>query len=260
MNPLRRLQREFQAYILTRGGPIEQAIAATETLNTRARLEIYAEAYRLRLLEALAAEYIGLAAHLGEAAFETLGRAYIERHPSHSPTLRDYGDKLAAFLRTTPPWQDEPLLAELAAFDWALATVFDAPDAPVASVTDLAAVAPERWPTLRLVFHPAVVRLDLEWNAPAIRQAAEDKRPLPAPSRQPYPVGWVLWRQQLRTYFRSLSVEEAFALDAARRGECFAVLCERLCEWLDPLHVPAHAAGLLRRWLEDGLIESVTDR
>ncbi len=260
MNELRRLQRDFQTYILGRRGPIEQAIAGTQALDARTRLEIYAEAYRLRLLEALAAEYLGLRAYLGEAAFETLGRAYIERHPSHSRTLRDYGDRLADFLRATPPWREQPLLAELAAFDWALATVFDAPDAPMASAADLAGIAPERWPAMRMVFHPSVLRIDLEWNSPAIRQAAEEKRPLPAPHRHPHPIGWVLWRQQLRTYFRSLSVEETFVLDAARRGECFAELCERLCEWLDAQHVPAQAAGLLRRWLEDGLIASVAIR
>lgn len=257
MNGLRRLQQHFQEYVLARRGPIEQEIVGSATLDARARLGIYVEAYRLRLLEALETDYTALRAFLGEEGFAALGRAYIEQHPSRSTTLRDYGEQLSAFLRATPPWCHTPLLAELAAFDWALTTAFDAPDAPVATAADLAALPPERWPALTLAWHPSVIRLDLEWNAPAIWKAADQGQPLPAPQKAHQPVGWVVWRQNLQTFFRSLSVDEAFALDAARRGETFAELCERLCEWIDPQNVPARAAGLLRRWIEDGMIERV---
>jgi hypothetical protein len=55
-------------------------------------------------------------------------------------------------------------------------------------------------------------------------------------------------------------VDEAFALDAMMRGETFAAICEHLCEWIDPRNVPTHAAGLLRRWIEDGMIQKVDTR
>ncbi len=257
MNGLRRLQQHFQEYLLARRGPIEEDVIGSEALDARARLAIYADAYRLRLLETLATDYSALRAFLGEEGFEALGRVYIEQHPSRSTTLRDYGAGLAAFLRAVSPWCAEPLLAELAAFDWALTTAFDAPDAPVVTAEELSAIDPERWPALTFTLHPSVIRLDLEWNAPAIWKAAEEKQALPAPAKAEHPLGWVVWRQNLQTFFRSLCVDEAFALDAARRGASFAEICEGLCEWIDPQNVPTHAAGLLRRWIEDGLIESV---
>ena len=37
----------------------------------------------------------------------------------------------------------------------------------------------------------------------------------------------------------------------------FAAICEGLCEWVDAQNVAAHAAGLLKQWLTDGLISEI---
>jgi hypothetical protein len=37
-------------------------------------------------------------------------------------------------------------------------------------------------------------------------------------------------------------------------------VCEGLTEWIDAQHVALHAAGLLKQWLEDGLITAVRVR
>ena len=66
-----------------------------------------------------------------------------------------------------------------------------------------------------------------------------------------------MWRQDLQIYFRSLSVDEAFALDGLLRGENFGALCEGLTEWIDAQNVAVHAAGLLKQWLTDGLIKEI---
>lgn len=79
----------------------------------------------------------------------------------------------------------------------------------------------------------------------------------PALEQSDYPVAWLVWRQDLLTYFRSLNVDEAWALDALRRGETFAAICEGLTEWIDAQNVAVHAAGLLKQWLIDGLISEI---
>jgi hypothetical protein len=76
----------------------------------------------------------------------------------------------------------------------------------------------------------------------------------PALVENDVPVAWLVWRQDLLTYFRSLSVDEAWALDTLQRGENFATICEGLGEWIDAQNVALHAAGLLKQWLTDGLI------
>ena len=68
---------------------------------------------------------------------------------------------------------------------------------------------------------------------------------------------WLLWRQDLRTYFRSLQPEEAAALDAAREGRAFGELCGLLSAQLGEAQAPAKAAGFLREWVESGLLIAV---
>ncbi len=257
MNALPHTQGDFQNYLLRREGPIADEIAGDARLDAAARLEIYANAYRLRLIEALEGDFVALKAQVGQERFEEIARAYIDAHPSDHFSLRHFGQHMARFLAGAEPYRDEPLLAELARFDWALTDSFDAADSTVATVEDMAQIAPESWPHLVFVPHASVQRLNLEWNAPAVWKAADKDEPLPAPEKASHPIGWAMWRQGLQIYFRSLAVDEAFALDALLRGENFGAICEGLTEWIDAQNVALHAAGLLKQWMTDGLIREI---
>ncbi len=257
MSALPRTQGNFQNYLLRQEGPITGEIMGDVRLDAVTRMKIYANAYRLRLIEALEGDFVALKAHVGPERFEGIARAYIDAHPSDHFSLRYYGRHMARFLSGADPYRDEPLLAELATFDWALTDSFDAADSMVATIEDMAKIAPDSWPQLVFVPHASVQRLNLEWNGPAIWKAADKDEPLPSPEKAPHPIGWVMWRQGLQIYFRSLSVDEAFALDALLRGENFSAICEDLTEWVDAQNVAVHAAGLLKQWLTDGLIKEI---
>jgi hypothetical protein len=69
---------------------------------------------------------------------------------------------------------------------------------------------------------------------------------------------WVAWRRDLTTQFRSVSSDEAAALDAMRAGETVAGICECLAAQVAPDDAAARAAGLLRRWICDGLITDLS--
>ncbi len=250
------LQGSFQQYLLTLAGDMKQEIVS-DALDAETRLRIYADAYRLRLLEALETDFIALRAALGCEAFESMGRAYIDAYPSDHYSVRYFGRHLARFLADSAPYGAQPVLADIARFEWAMTDAFDAPDADVASVADMAAVAPENWPTLRFTLHPSLQRIELQWNASAIWHAADKDEVPPDPVQSEFPVGWMIWRQGLQIYFRSLSVDQAWMLDALRSSQSFAEICEGLTEWIDAQHVALHAAGLLKQWFEDGLISQV---
>jgi len=247
------LQEDFQSYLLSLSGAMEQEIVS-DTLDARMRLQIYADAYRLRLIEALETDFVALRAALGPEEFDRLGRAYIDANPSDHYSVRYFGRNLSRFLAQTDPYREQPVLADIARFEWAMTDAFDAPDANVATVADMAAVPPNDWPGLRFALHPSLQRIDLQWNASAIWHAADEDEALPAPEQAEYPVGWMIWRQGLQIYFRSLSVDQAWMLDALGDGQNFAEVCEGLTEWIDAQYVAGHAAGLLKQWVTDGLI------
>lgn len=249
------LQLGFQAYVVGGRPGMEQVVVSDETASASERLEVYFNAYRLRLLEALGNDCPALKAFVGDEEFEKLGRAYIDMHPSNTPSIRWFGRHLPEFLRSAAPYAGHPVLAEVAAFEWQRGEVFDAPDAGTVTAGQIAAVPPDAWPLLRFTLHPAMRRLKLDWNAPAICKAIlADAAP---PQPQQAAAEWLLWRRDPDVHWRSLDRSEAEALDAAAAGATFAEVCEGLLKWVAPDQVALHAAGLLKRWVTDGMVAAI---
>ena len=254
MSALARVQGAFQDYLLRGERAIESDVLGSARVPVATRLAVYGNAYRSRLAEALASNFPALAQLLGEEGFDRLASAYVQCHDSPYFSIRYYGGELPQFLATHADYAGVPVLEELARWEWAMAETFDAADAAPLTHEALARIAPGEWAQLRLRFHPSVRRLDLSWNAPQLWQALTAERARPVADLSPAPVAWLLWREQLGSYFRSLPPAEAAVLEGARRGWPFGELCESLCAELGASAAPARAAALLGSWVAAGLI------
>lgn len=247
-------QRRLQRCLLQPGSGAGDLVAGTEKVPAAVRLGIYSNAYRIRLVEALAVDFSALHAYLGDEEFERLVHAYIAEFPSHSFTLRHLGQQLCDFLRRRAPYAEHPDLYELAAFEWALCDAFDAADAPVLEPAALATLAPEAWAELRLEFHPSLQWLTLRGNAPALWSALGAEQPPPAFECDAREHPWMVWRCDLKLLFRAPEPAEAAALACFRNGGSFSEVCDRLVELMDEAEVPLFALGLLQQWLREGLL------
>jgi hypothetical protein len=215
-------------------------------------LGIYVEAYALRLLEALRNDYPGLLRLVGALDFERLGRAYIAAHPSRHFNLRWYARDLAEFLRRQEPWRARAALADLAAFEWAEGEAFDAADAAALDAVALAAIPAEAWSGLRFDFHPSLRRIDVATDVAAWIAASEADPGAPPPA--PDAAAWIFWRRDLAILRRRVDEAEAAALALAMSGRGFGDICECLARMLGEAEAPMRAAGLLRVWLDAGMI------
>jgi hypothetical protein len=259
--PLARLQADFLDFVRgRRADAMAGMVRSTRKADAATLLAVYRDAYALRLLEALEANYGVLKRVLGDGDFDRLGRAYIGENPSRHFSIRWFGHRLADFLAQTSPWRDTPALAELARLEWALGTAFDAADAAALDVAAVAAIPPADWPALRLGFHPSLQVIDFAWTVPEqwnALSADADGAP-PPPQRRAAPVPFAVWRRdsepERRNYFRSLEADEAAILAAARRGQTFAALCEMLCQFHPEDRAGGRAAALLRGWVEQGWV------
>jgi hypothetical protein len=251
------LQRAFVRHIDRPGRAMEGVVLASARAGAARRLGVYADAYRLRLVEALANDYPALQELLGEAGFNRVMRAYIAARPSRHANLRWYGGALAGYLSRSRQWRRRPLLAELARFEWALGLAFDAEDAPLAAVHDAARVPADRWPEMRLRLHPSVQLLRLRSNAPLVWRAASTGREPPAVAMRRRPPHWLVWRKGHEPFYRALSREEAWALDAVAKGRSFSDLCDGLRHHVRAAHAARRAAQLLKGWLEEGLVRAI---
>mgnify|MGYP001195826359 CR=1 FL=1 len=253
---LRGLQERFQSDVLGNGESLCPLIADRAPLAPAERLSIYSNAYRARLAEALRDTYPKLRLALGDEAFEECAAGFIAAHPSSNRSIRWFGAQIGEYLSRTPPFSDQPVLSELARFEWTLGECFDAADAPVLSREDLARTAPQDWGSLRFAFHPSLRTLSLAWNAVEIWKAldAAPEAPAPSPARSPSHRTWLLWRQEFQNRFRSIDGAEATALAWAMDGASFGEVCEQLERLLLREQVPMMAATLLANWADAGLL------
>ncbi len=254
MSPLQTLQKDFMNWLLTQQPAIKQHVTGTRKVGIEARLGIYEEAYRLRLLEALQDSYPALHTLLGDERFEALAFAYIRHYPSHHFSIRYFGHQLFQFLSSNPDYQDQPFLAEMALFEWTLRDAFDASNSPRLTTADLASIPPEQWGTLTFELHPSVQRIDLSWDVPKLWQAIEQDAPPIQPRQKEHLITWLIWRKDLTTYFRSLEVDEAWAIGAVIQQRNFENLCHGVCEWIDEQHAPERVARFLARWVQEGIL------
>ena len=249
------LQRDFQRHVMYGHERISDAVTGTARVPATIRLAIYSEAYRLRLTEALAANLPRLQQLMGPDQFAALASDYIDLCPSRFTSIRWFGADLPALLRRA--FRDQPWLEELAAWEWAIAAAFDAADSEPIGIEALASVAPESWPALRFVFHPSVHVPRMNTNAPVLFKALAEDALLPECVELEAPKSWLIWRDTLKTQYRSLEPDEAAALHAARDGANFEALCDTLCAWHEPDAVPLQAAGMLKRWVLEQLLTGV---
>lgn len=253
MNDFMKLQQNFQHYLQTGQADIQDSIVNTDFLSAKNRLQVYRDAYQIRLEEALTQNFPALQAYLGQEAFHQLALDYIAAHPSRYRSIRWFGDGLADYLKN----DENTLLAELAEFEWSLTLVFDAADAPQFELSQMALIPPESWGTMILKAHPSLRRMNFSWNVVAIWEALSHHQTTQAPIKSPSIVPWVMWRQAYSNRFYALAQDEAWAIDAMQNQETFGAICEGLCQWHAEDAVGMRAATLLKGWIHSGLINDL---
>ena len=258
MSHLRDLQLRFQNYLIEDSAEIESDIIGTEHALAEHRLGIYYNAYRIRLIDSLAVDYAALERVIGRDAFEQLALDYLQHYPSSHPSVRWFGAQLPEYLGRHYKGDDAEFLQELASFEWSQSLVFDAADcAEPVQMEEIARLPGEAWASLSFEFIPALRWLDLHWNVAQIENSIDKDDTMPPKQRADYPLRWLLWRRDMKTYWRSLEVHEAWALENATNGADFAQICEGLLEWIDEQQVALCAAGFLKQWVSDQLLQSL---
>lgn len=253
---LRKWQELFQQSILQPGryDGIFLDLLQPGSTSRQAQLDIYRNAYLIRLIEALRSNYPMLHQLLGDRDFSSMGRDYLELHPPAHSSIRWFGNLLAIFLEQRAPYADLPVFSELARFEWALRHTIDAADVQIVTTETLQGISPERWGELQFVLHPSASVMALQWNTPQIWQALTSEQTPPAPETAP--MSWIVYRRpDLIGCWRSVTDLELKALDCLSGGGRFADICEVVAGLVPEDDESAlRSAELLRLWVDHGLI------
>ncbi len=231
---------------------LARVVAGDERLDPVQRLDIYANMYFWRLLDILRGDYSALVASVGDDPFHNLVTDYLIACPSTHPSVRNVGARLADFLATQPLAIGRPWLVELARLERARVELFDGPDAEPVTLDQLRAMAPEDFVALPLPLVPSHLLLEVEHAVDDVWRAVENEQPIAEPEAGARTL--LVWRQDVTVYHRPLEPLERGALERARDGAPFGVVCDLLAGSMAIEEAGPAAFQLLARWVGDGII------
>ena len=152
MPTLRDLQADFAQAMLTGRSPAALADAVLAAgIAAEDRLAVYRANVVLSLRRLLESTFPASRRLLGELRFTQLADGFVRRSPPDRPQLLAYGAGFPGLLA-----ESEPLVADVARLEWAREEAFYAADAVPLDVAAVAAIPPERYPTLRFEPHPSL--------------------------------------------------------------------------------------------------------
>ena len=222
---------------------VAKLVKPSRTLQPLERVEIYNRMYWFRLLDAMAQDFPGLRALLGEKKFWSLIENYLAACPSRSFTLRDLGSRLERFIARQPDLVAPHAEAarDLVKFEWAQIVAFDGESRPRLTKRKLAGVNAETcrfgvqpYLTLLTCRHPVdeyilAVKRDGALRAEASNAVAarvETANEVVRLSRCGA-LHIVVHRVDNQLYYKRLEPEAARLLRAIKSGHSLADACAR---------------------------------
>jgi hypothetical protein len=243
---MRPLTSDFRMQSLTDNGSSTQELAETyikpnSLLSSYDRLEIYNRQYWFRVIGAVAEDYPGLNALLGEKRFDSLVLAYLKENPSTSFTLRNLGSKLPKWLEGHSEFapRRHDLLVDVARLEWAYIEAFDSASVTPLIESDISELTADS----RLSLQPHLQLLDLRYpvdelilavhreNTPAgiVSNAASEhkhRKQTKLPPMRRSVVRLAIHRFQNSVYYRRIDHEAFLLLSAIQKGETLGAALE----------------------------------
>jgi hypothetical protein len=253
MTSLRETIENFQAYMLGENTDIEQEIIGATQDFKDTRLGVYQTGYFLRLLEGLSRDFPAVKKLAGKKKFEELGYDYIHSFPSTHFSVRYVGQHFPQYLADNKKL--DPMWSQMAAFEWALENAIDAKDAHQLTFEEMSKLNPESWAGLKFKTHPSLTVLVLFYATPTLWQYLIQKKVKKKPTlkHQTEPTHWLIWRFNRQSYFRPMTENQFWMMNAIQKGKTFSEICSGLCEHLEEEKVVPFAAETLRTWISEGV-------
>lgn len=164
MPSLPELQGALGAALARHGDPVmATALFRGPPDRVSAGLATYRGNIQGNCVQALRSAYPIVVKIVGEEFFAATAREYLRAHPSVSPDLNQYGERLPQFLEDFPHTADLPYLQDVARMEWLAHRAHYSQDAVPFIGASLAGTPPERHHLLRPRLAPACALLESAW-------------------------------------------------------------------------------------------------
>lgn len=157
---------------------ITAAIFADEEIDAihpREHLVIYRNNIFTALTRALSQCYPLIQMLVGDEYFHYLAQDYIERYPSRSSNIHEYGEYFSDFLHEYVLENKLNYLPDVARFEWSCHQVYFAAEHSGFDITQLQNIVAEQFDSLHLSLHPASRLMAFDYAIPRIINACDSK-------------------------------------------------------------------------------------
>lgn len=227
------------------------------------RFDIYRNAYRTRVIDALRDSYPRTVLWVGHAAFRRAAIHHVVLHPPTSWTLDAIGTGFPTTLEDL--FRDDPEVSELAWLEAAMHTCCVSADDQVvdthAFTAQTANFLDDDWAALKLqfiagtqveqVFH----RVDHLWRHLGDRYDTTQALTQPLPLTQKKHC--VVWRQGLRAVFAIIEDNEGGMLNMMLKDSSYGEACSALAELIGAEGAVSQAGEMLGRWIHNGMVAGI---
>ena len=258
MTQLLRAQTDFLAYILDESTPLPPGWDARRA----AGIAVYRNAYRARLIDALRSTFERTARLVGEDAIVQAAAHHFITNPPESWTIDLAGEgfwEVCADL-----FANDADVGEVAWLEWAMHRAFTAADAVPMTMAEFAAATAGfdtgQWDGLGFELIPGTALRPVSFDLAKLWTALDDSPREVLPARLAEPKWALLWRDNEMPVFGLVPSAEGLALMEILQGGTFGGVCTILANNVDPLQVAAAAGGMLRNWIEIGLIAGLSPK
>lgn len=249
---LRELQIDFQRALFdTECKGTDWISESARGLSARNRLDIYYNAYRLRLIDVLMDTFEHSAIYLGDDWFNQLAANYVQSHHSTYTNIGLYGKEFPDFLAEQLP--DDGEVSELALMDWKLRRAFDGADSSVMTQDDLQQLASEG-SSIRLQPVPTLTTCTQHFNTLDIWHAINQDQTPPVVEGLSLPIEILIWRKGHSPHFRSLAKIESAAIARVCSADTLEAIGAALEQDFPDVDVATEFGVMLHRWLDDEII------
>jgi len=222
-------------------------------LSSRDRLDIYHNAYRLRLIDVLLDTFEHTSIYLGDDWFNQLAADYVQLHHSTYNNIGLYGKDFPSFLAERFPEDGE--VSELALMDWTLRRAFDGADSSVMTQEDLQQLVSVESTGILLQAVPTMTICTQHFNTLDIWHAINQDQTPPVVEQLPQPIDILIWRKGHSPHFRSLTKIEAIAIDRVCSEGTLDAIGVTLENEFPDVDVATELGVMLHRWLDEELIQ-----
>ena len=231
-------------------------------------MNVYAEAYLLRLQDALCSTYPSVVYVLGKSRFLDLVRDFLAVHPPREASIKYVGRTLADYLRRDyPPLLEDDavssqLLADLAEFEWTTSDLIDCRNGPPSvPASALATISASEWEHVRFSFTHCLRLVRTNYAVAPVISAIDCGETPERPATGDF--HYLFYRQNEVVSFLELAPADACCFNHLHHGGTFSDACAAAAELTtdtDQEHLIPRLVNSLHQWLRVGLIVAITNR